>query len=168
MIHIIGLLLMYAAVGAIGGFSAVKIFDFISRKLGKNTKFTPIGVIKDQLQEKRPLPLGAKEFHEWADRIISGACIPGATARSIKFALADQLLHLGPTVDHEADIYFIKCLRKFAINQVADAMRHEIRDQAKADLDAKEKSKLSVVETNKAEVTAQLKGSSDEKVLSNP
>jgi hypothetical protein len=94
---------------------------------------------KEELNQKRALPLGVKEFHEWSDRIILGACIPGATPESIKFALADQLLHLGPTVDFEADLYFIKCLRKFAVNQVADAMRHEIRDTAKARLAAENK-----------------------------
>jgi hypothetical protein len=120
-------------------------------------------VIKDQLNEKRALPLGAQEFEIWSDRIISGACIPGATPESIKFALADQLLHLGPTVDFECDLYFIKCLRKFAINQVADAKRHEIRDQAKARLATQEKTKLEVVENNTGEVTPPYVGSADEK-----
>jgi len=142
-----------------------KFMAWLAIKMGRNTKFTPTAVIKDQLQEARPLPLGVKEFHEWSDRIIAGACIPGATPRSIKFALADQLLHLGPTVDHEADIYFIKCLRKFAINQVADAMRHEIRDNAKAEMEADQKAKLSVVENNPAEVTAQTKGGTDGKEI---
>jgi hypothetical protein len=136
-----------------------KIWHFISQFMGRNTKFTPTAVIKDQLNEKRALPLGVKEFHEWSDRIISGACIPGATTESIKFALADQLLHLGPTVDFEADLYFIKCLRKFAINQVADAMRNEIRDTAKARLAAQqEKTKLEVVENKSGEVTPQTTG----------
>jgi hypothetical protein len=128
-------------------------WHWISRLTGKNSKYTPTEVIKDQLNEKRALPLGVTEFHEWSNRIISGACIPGATHESIKFALADQLLHLGPTVDFECDLYFIKCLRKFAINQVADAMRHEIRDAAKARL---EKTKL-------AEVTALPTGAVDAK-----
>ncbi len=99
------------------------IWYWIGQFTGKNSKYTPKALIKDQLNEKRELPLGRQAFEEWSDRIISGACIPGATPRSIKFALADQLLHLGPTVDFEADLYFIKCLRKFAVNQVADAMR---------------------------------------------
>ncbi len=138
------------------------IWHWLARLTGRNNVNTPTVVIKDQLDEKRPLPLGKKEFEIWSDRIISGACIPGATAESIKFALADQLLHLGPTVDFEADLYFIKCLRKFAINQVADAMRHEIRDAAKARLEAQEKTKL-------AEVTALPTGAADAKqeVLSN-
>lgn len=145
-----------------------KFLHWLAQKMGRNTKYTPKEVIKDQLNEKRALPLGVAEFHEWSDRIISGACIPGATPESIKFALADQLLHLGPTVDFECDLYFIKCLRKFAINQVADSMRHEIRDAAKARLAAQEKTKLEVVENKPAEVTAQSQGLTDGKeVLSN-
>ena len=140
------------------------IMGWFSKLTGKNSKYTPVSVIKDQLNEKRALPLGAADFHEWSDRIISGACIPGATSESIKFALADMLLHLGPTVDFESDLYFIKCLRKFAINQVADAMRREIRDTAKARLENEQK--LSVVKP--AEVTAPTQGANDaEKVLSN-
>lgn len=145
-----------------------KFWHFLARKMGKNTKYTPTAVVKDQLNEKRPLPLGITEFHEWSDRIISGACIPGATSESIKFALADQLLHLGPTVDFECDLYFIKCLRKFAINQIADSMRNSIRDAAKARLAAQEKTKLEVVENNSGEVMPQPQGVTHGKeVLSN-
>jgi hypothetical protein len=130
-----------------------KFMSWISQIIGRNTRFTPVKVIKDQLNEKRELPLGREAFETWSDRIISGACIHGATPESIKFALADQLLHLGPTVDFESDLYFIKCLRKFAINQVADSMRHEIRDAAKARL-AAQQSKLEIIENKPAEVTA--------------
>lgn len=89
--------------------------------------------LQSTLQEKQPLPTGVKEFHVWADRIISGACLT-ADSDSQKFALANTLMHLGPTVAFEADVYFIHTLRKFAVNQVADAMRSEIRDAAKARL----------------------------------
>jgi hypothetical protein len=133
---------------------------FLSYVMGRNTERTPASVIKEQLNEKRPLPLGRTEFETWSDRIISGACIPGATHESIKFVLADQLLHLGPTVDCETDLYFIKCLRKFAVNQVADTMRREIRDIAKARMEAEQ--------TKPAEVTALPTGVTDAKeVLSN-
>ncbi len=132
-------------------------WHLLSKAFGRNIQSTPKMVIKDQLDEKRELPLGRQAFEAWSDRIISGACIPGATPESIKFALADQLLHLGPTVDFEADLYFIKCLRKFAINQVADSMRKEIRDTAKARLEAQQ-TKLEVVENKPVEVTTQQVG----------
>lgn len=144
-------------------------WNLLSKTTGKNSKYTPVSVIKDQLNEKRELPLGVAAFHEWSDRIISGACIPGATPESIKFALADQLMHLGPTVDFETDLYFIKCLRKFAINQVADAMRKDIRDRAKERLANEDKAKLQVVNNQPGEVTPlPQKGATDGKeVLSN-
>lgn len=91
----------------------------------------------EQMLEKRPLPIGCQEFEEWSDRIISGTLLP-ADPESQKFALATMLMGLPPTVDHECDGYFIKSLRKSAINQVADAKMKELREKAKARLKAKE------------------------------
>jgi len=112
-------------------------YKFIAKLLRRNLQNTPPEVILDQMLEVRPLPLGKTEFHEWADRIISGTMIT-ATPESQKFALANMLLHLGPTEDHKEDIFFIKSLRKFAVNQVADDARKEMRDQEKARLAAEE------------------------------
>lgn len=115
----------------------------------------PKKAILNQLTERRPLPMGRQEFEEWSDRIISGALIPGATPASQKFALADMLLHLGPTVAFEQDGYFINCLRKFAVNQVADTMRKEIREQEKARLEAeKHAAELLASTTNENKVLA--------------
>lgn len=104
------------------------------------SKFSRKRKILNELSKKRSLPLGVKEFHAWSDIIISGALI-GADSESQKFALADMILHLNPTEDHKEDAYFIKVLRKTAVNQVADYMRKEIRDQAKARLHAEELAK---------------------------
>lgn len=101
---------------------------------------------KRKLTEKRPLPVGVTEFHEWSDRIISGACLP-ATPDSLKFALANILINLPPNLAFEEDVYFIHCLRKSAANQVADFVRTEIRDRVK-----KEK------EQNSAQVTPPTNG----------
>ena len=118
--------------------------SLFSRK--KNNRFTSKSTILDQMNERRPLPMGVTDFHEWSDRIISGALIPGATAESQKFALADMLLHLGPTESHKEDAFFIHSLRKFAINQVADDMRRRIRDEAKGRLlkEEEQKKKLEI------------------------
>lgn len=94
----------------------------VSWFLGRNTAATPPSVITEQLLEARPLPMGVKEFHEWSDRIISGACIPGATARDQKFALAGMVMHAKPTESFMPDGYFIQSLRKVAANQVCHAM----------------------------------------------
>lgn len=90
-----------------------------------------------QMTERRPLPLGRKEFMEWTDRIISGAGLL-ADVRSQRFVLSDLLLHLGPQEDHKEDAFFIHSMRKFAVNQVAIAMRDELKAEQKAELAAKE------------------------------
>jgi len=109
----------------------------IARILGRNTQKTPTSLILDQMSEMRPLPLGVQEFEEWSDRIISGACLP-ASKDSLKFALAEMVMHLKPTEDHCSDGYFIKCLRKAASNQICYAKMEELRAKRKAELEAKE------------------------------
>ena len=108
----------------------------------KNSKLTSKKTIIEQLNEPRPLPMGRKEFEEWSERIIAGALVT-AEVESQKFALANLLLHLGPTESHKEDAFFIHSLRKFAVNQVADAIRTEIRDAAKARLAKEEEQKAS-------------------------
>lgn len=97
----------------------------------QNSVDTPKEVILDQLNEPRPLPMGRAEFEEWSDRIISGALVK-ADIPSQKFALANLLLHLGPTESHKPDAFFIHSLRKFAVNQVADEIRKELYRARKA------------------------------------
>lgn len=92
---------------------------------GKNTQHTPEAVIKDQLLEPRPLPMGKTEFEVWADRIMSGALVT-ATRDSQIYTLANLILHLGPTESHKPDAFFIHSLRKLAANEVADAVRREL------------------------------------------
>lgn len=106
----------------------------------QNDENTSVEEILRQMKESRPLPLGMSEFEEWSDRIISGTLLK-ADPESQKFALATMLMHLSPTTDHECDGYFIKSLRKSAINQIADAKMRELRDKAKARLAAEEESK---------------------------
>ena len=107
----------------------------------RNTAETTKDVILDQMGEPRPLPMGRKEFEEWSDRIISGALIPGATAASQKFALANMILHLGPTESHKPDAFFIHSLRKVACNLVAHEMATELRETEKARIAAEEAAK---------------------------
>ena len=116
------------------------IHALIAKLRGKNSLSTPKDVIKDQLLEPRPLPMGRKEFEDWSDRIISGALIPGATAQSLKFALAEMVMHAKPTESHIADGYFIQCLRKAASNQICWAVITEFKDeQRKKILEAQSK-----------------------------
>lgn len=117
---------------------------------GKNLHVTPKDVIIDQMNEPRPLPMGRKEFDEWSERCISGAILPTAhlpdkeaelLIESQKFALANMLMHLGPTESHKPDAFFIHSLRKFAVNQVADTVRKELHEAAKARTEAEEAAK---------------------------
>ena len=99
-----------------------------------------VDTLVSEMKELRPLPLGVAEFHEWSDRIIEKAMLP-ATPESLKFALAEMIMHIKPTEDHCDDGYFIKCLRKGAANQVAHHMMITIRDEAKARLAKEEEAK---------------------------
>jgi hypothetical protein len=103
-----------------------------ARITGRNSINTPVSVITDQLLEKRPLPMGMIEFHEWSNRIIAGACIPGATVESQKFSLA----HMATTLQHpfECDGWFINKLRKAATDQTCRAYLDEVQDKARARL----------------------------------
>ncbi len=112
-------------------------FSILARLTGKNSIHAPSDLIVAQINEPRPLPMGRKEFEEWSDRIIGGALLPGGKEEpdvfieSQKFALANCLMHLGPTESHKPDAFFIHSLRKFAINQIADAVRRELHASAK-------------------------------------
>lgn len=119
-------------------------YRFVGWLTGKNLVSTPKSLVLDQMSEMRPLPLGATEFEEWSDRIISGAMLP-ADVQSQKFALAEMIMHIKSTEDHCNDGFFIKSLRKSAANQVAHAKMAEIRNAAKSRLAAKEAEPLSIV-----------------------
>jgi hypothetical protein len=84
---------------------------------------------RDELTEKRPLPVGVTEFHDWSDRIIKAAGLP-SRLEDQKYVLANVICNnCGPAVAFESDAYFIAYLRKVAANQVADEMRKRIKEQ---------------------------------------
>ncbi len=118
--------------------------SLISKVLGRNISATPKEVIIDQMLEPRPLPMGKKEFEDWSDRIISGALLPESDEDqetfilSQKAALANMLLHLGPSESHKPDAHFIHYLRKVVVNQVAHSVFQEIQPVVKARVAAKE------------------------------
>lgn len=64
------------------------------------------------------LPVGMTAFHEYADEVIELAS-QFADPDSMKFALANMIMHLPITRDRVPKNYFVKCLRKTAANQVA-------------------------------------------------
>lgn len=115
-------------------------------------------LLRRQPPENAPLPTGVLEFHEWANRIIDKAQLT-ATTESQKFVLSNLILELPQNACVETDEYFIIRLRKTAANQVAEAMRQEIRDAVKA-------RKLAEDKQNQAEATPP--AGSDAKVLGDP
>ena len=80
--------------------------SLFSKLRGKNGESTPTPVIRDQLRERRALPIGRTEWEAFIDRIHSGHCIPGLSRDSVAFAVADQILHLGPLEDFKEDAFF--------------------------------------------------------------
>ena len=94
---------------------------------GRNTESTPVSVIKDQLQEPRPMPIGLKEFDAWSDRIIEGAMVK-ADKDSQRFALAAMITQLGKKDIFKEDAHFIVELRRSAIEQTAQYVMKEITD----------------------------------------
>ncbi len=117
----------------------------------KNDELTPVGDIIGQMLEPRPLPLGRTEFEEWSDRIIAGACLKSAEetqeafVKSQKYALANMIMHLGPTESHKPDAHFIHMLRKVASNQVAHSVSQEFLSERNAKVE-QEKTELKLVE----------------------
>jgi len=127
------------ASGVIIGIFLGWLFQSLYYPKAANNTLTTKNTILRQLNEPRPLPLGAKEFKEWSDRIISGAMIPTDNPDSLRAALAVMLQSLGPQESHKPDAYFIHSLRKAAVNEVARHVFTEIkneRDAAKNKQDA--------------------------------
>lgn len=105
----------------------------------KNTDDTSKDEILAQMHEPRPLPMGRAEFEEWSDRIISGSLVAGEGEAFIigqKFALAQMIMHLGPTESHKPDAFFIHSLRKAAVNEVAYELISEVQAAKKAKIEA--------------------------------
>jgi hypothetical protein len=102
------------------------LYNFLARLRGRNLQSTPTSLILEQLNEPRPLPVGRAEFEEWSDRIVSGTMI-SALPEDQKFVLCNLILGLGSTKSVCEDAYFIHSLRKVAANQVADAIREELK-----------------------------------------
>lgn len=73
-----------------------------------------------------PLPVGLTAFHAWADEIIE---LSGnfADEDSMKYAIANNLIHLSHTTAFKPKHYFVSTLRKAAANQVASQVFMDIK-----------------------------------------
>lgn len=97
------------------------------------------------------LPVGLTAFHEYADEVIelSGQF---ADPDSMKFALANMIMHLPITRDSVPKNYFVKCLRKTAANQVAGHVFMVVKEAQDARRKSEEAAALAA--TTLAEATA--------------
>jgi hypothetical protein len=93
------------------------------------------------------LPTGMTEFETWSNDIIE-LTGPLAEATSLKFALADMILRIGPLKNDKYQTlpgsvpknYFVQALRKIASSQIASGVLHQIKvDQEAAQKAAAEK-----------------------------
>lgn len=108
------------------------------------------------LEEKRPLPLGRKEFEFWSSEIHKLSEVPGQTLESARFALGEMICHVPPNQSFESYGWFVHRLRKVCANQVGLAIAREIKEaQLERIKDCEE-------------TTPKLVTPSDEKVLEDP
>ncbi len=96
------------------------------------------------------LPVGAAQFHSFADSIIKLAG-PFADEDSMKWAIANNIIHLPSTTAYKSKQYFVRTLRKAAANQVASFIFQDI--------------KLKQQERAAQEAAAAAKADSDVKIL---
>jgi hypothetical protein len=92
----------------------------------KSNENLNVGDMKEDMLERKPLPIGRTQFEEWSDRIIAGAMVE-ATKESLKWTLASMLTHIGPTESFREDAYYILALRTYAVKETAVAMMAEIK-----------------------------------------
>lgn len=93
-----------------------------------NKEDLAVGDMTEQMLERRPLPIGMTQFNEWSDRIISGAGVE-ASIRSLKWTLAEMVMHLNPTEAFKEDAHFILKLRKAAVNETCAAVMRDIKEE---------------------------------------
>lgn len=72
------------------------------------------------------LPVGMTAFHEYSDEVIelSGKF---ADEDSMRWAIANMVMHLPSTKDKVPKNYFVRCLRKTAANQIAGQVFIDIK-----------------------------------------
>jgi hypothetical protein len=121
--------------------------SFLSRIMYAIFGYQTKEFVENMLLEKRQLPQGGTAFEEWSDRIIAGALIE-AEPISLKYALANMIMHLGPTESHKEDAFFIHQLKKSAANQVANSKIEEYKEIYKAKAAEKEKEIEEQTKTN--------------------
>ncbi len=79
-----------------------------------------------------PLPTGVSEFNSWVDSIAYTYQLPTSDQDSLRFSLASQVMHLGPTVASKPKYYFALALRAGAAKQIAGNAFYEVKQNQAA------------------------------------
>ena len=90
------------------------------------TENLSVGDMREEMLQRRPLPIGKTQFDEWADRIIKASLVE-ADYESLKYILCERLQHIGPTDAFREDAYFILQLRTIAVKETAFNIFQEIK-----------------------------------------
>ncbi len=72
------------------------------------------------------LPTGVTAFNKYADEVIE-LTGPIADTDSLKWAIANQIIHLPPQTASKPKQYFVRSLMKAAANQIASSFFQEIK-----------------------------------------
>ncbi len=86
------------------------------------------------------LPVGLTEFDAWADDIIE---LAGAFADrdSMRFVLANQVMHMPPYKSSVPKNQFVRGLRKTACNQIAGQVFQQVKEAQEARRRAEDEAK---------------------------
>lgn len=98
------------------------------------------------------LPVAMPEFERFADSIIdlSGEY---ADRKSMKWAVAAMIMHLGPQRSKVPKNYFVRSLRKTAANQVAQEYFRVIKEEQLTAQKAAEEANKTIADTTSPEST---------------
>lgn len=92
------------------------------------------------------LPLGMSDFKAWADEVVELAELP--INDTMHWTLANMLIESDKLSDAKPKRFYVKRLRKAAVNQVAAFVMHDLQSQKVAkDEDAKKAAAARPVES---------------------
>ncbi len=102
----------------------------------------------DPFKVKEKLPQGVKEFHTWAESIITHYGLP--LNDSVKFAIATLILHAKEDAAYLSKEYFGHRAIKSAANQVAAGVMQDLKEAQVAKIKAAEEAAKAEAEAKAA------------------
>ncbi len=94
------------------------------------------------------LPVGMKEFDDWAESFHEIYTMPTSNKDSVKFTLATIVMHLGSTIAYKSKFFFYLTIQASAAKQVAGTAFYDIKERQKAaELAAKDVTNETTIKT---------------------